>query len=229
MDIQSHRKNASLESKGTSSSEIVSAILKEVSDDKFHFHKMLDIGCGTGNLLSQVKKIKTDIVLYGADYTDFSNLASKGIIFKQVDCNENFSELFDTFDLITTSEVIEHLENGRHFLRQLEKMLTPKGRIIITTPNPESLTSIISFIVKGYHSAFGPKEYPAHINSYTFYELSNIIKETQSLKISNIEYIQNGRIPGTSLKWIQIFPFLKLFKSKRFSDNFLITISKNLP
>lgn len=223
MDIEQHRKNASLVSKGTSSNEIVNAIIDQISKISSPLTNILDIGCGTGDLLLKVKAKFPSLKLNGADYTDFSNLAKYEINFKQVDCNNDFSSQFETYDLITCSEVIEHLENGRHFLRQLMAMLKTNGTLILTTPNTESFTSILSFIIKGYHSAFGPKEYPAHINSFNEYEIRNMVREIRELNFKEIQYIPNGRIPGTSLKWHSFTPF----RSKRLSDNFLVVITKN--
>lgn len=224
MDIQLQRKNASLVSKGTSSNEIVNAIISQIEQISTPFTNILDIGCGTGDLLLKVKAKFPKLELHGADYTDFSGLSNFDINFRQVDCNNDFSSNFQTYDVITCSEVIEHLENGRHFLRQLSKLLNPNGTLILTTPNTESLTSILSFIFKGYHSAFGPKEYPAHINSFSEYEMKNMIREISEIDFFEIHYIPNGRVPGTPLKWHSFTPI----RSKRFSDNFLVVVKKSL-
>jgi SAM-dependent methyltransferase len=41
-----------------------------------------------------------------------------------------------TFDTVICGELIEHLENPYAFLRDLGSLLAPRGRLILTTPNP---------------------------------------------------------------------------------------------
>ncbi|GAB4410919.1 MAG: hypothetical protein OHK0056_14350 [Bacteriovoracaceae bacterium] len=39
------------------------------------------------------------------------------------------------FDLIVCCEVIEHVADGRGFVKVIEDLLTPGGKVMITTPN----------------------------------------------------------------------------------------------
>src|SRR5690606_6456295 len=107
---------------------------------------------------------------------------------------------------------------------ELSKLCTAGGRIVVTTPNNESFSSLLSFALRGYFSAFSPRDYPAHITPVTEYQLRQIIGEHSELKIIQVYYFKNGRVPGTSLKWHRLFPFLG---GKRFADNFAVVIEKN--
>ncbi|OFZ22651.1 MAG: hypothetical protein A2202_01110 [Bdellovibrionales bacterium RIFOXYA1_FULL_36_14] len=226
-ELKQFRKNASLKSIGKSSDLILQAILNELKIlDLQNIHSILDIGCGTGDLLKSLKTIYPYAKLSGVDYTDFSNLGNDGINFYQHDCNQNFPTSLTNYDLIISSEVIEHLENGRHFIREILKMLNWNGTLILSTPNPESITSILSYICRGYHSAFGPNDYPAHINSYTLFELSNILMETKKIQNLSHKYIRNGRIPHSKRLWNDLFP---CFNGKRFSDNYIVIAQNFLP
>jgi 2-polyprenyl-3-methyl-5-hydroxy-6-metoxy-1,4-benzoquinol methylase len=219
-EIDSFRQQASLESAGSSSDAILDNFIKEISKNITDQVSLIDIGCGQGTLLQKVNQICPNASLNGADFTNFKNSPFN---FIQHDCNQNFTDSFSSYDIVVASEVIEHLENPRHFLRELSRITKTGGHILLSTPNPESLTSLISFALRGYHSAFGGKSYPAHITAVAPYDLKNMVNEISDLELTEIKFIQNGRMPGLSLHWRQIFPFLK---GKRFSDNYMAVISK---
>jgi len=48
----------------------------------------------------------------------------------------------DTFDVIIVGEVIEHLGNPQGLFRSASKMLSPNGRLVITSPNPHYLATV---------------------------------------------------------------------------------------
>jgi 2-polyprenyl-3-methyl-5-hydroxy-6-metoxy-1,4-benzoquinol methylase len=221
-NLSQQEKNA-LESQGISDSAIYNSIISElktiVSTDK---KNIADVGCGEGHLLRQVSKTFNDVELSGVDLVEYPN----NNIFKFVkqNFNESFNNLKNSYDIVLAIEVIEHLENPRHFLRELAKILVKDGRLIISTPNPYSYLSLLSYFLKGFHSSFGPKNYPAHITAISTYDLHNMINEIEELELVSTSYISNGRMPGTSLHWQNLFPFLK---GKRFSDNYYCVIKKN--
>lgn len=73
---------------------------------------------------------------------------ASGTTFVERDLNNDFNNLGE-FDLIIAIELIEHLENTAHFLRNIAQCLTPNGTIVITTPNIESGPVRAGFLVTG--------------------------------------------------------------------------------
>jgi cyclopropane fatty-acyl-phospholipid synthase-like methyltransferase len=76
-----------------------------------------------------------------------------GTKFVERDLNQDFSDL-GTFDVIVAIELIEHLENPAHFLRNAVACLASSGELIVTTPNIESGPSRASFLIQGKLSFF---------------------------------------------------------------------------
>jgi SAM-dependent methyltransferase len=68
-------------------------------------------------------------------------------------------EMLESFDCVVGTELIEHLENPRHLIRQCQKVLKPGGILILTTPNIGSALSIAQYIRTGEFRWFTPVNY----------------------------------------------------------------------
>ncbi len=115
----------------------------------------LDIGSGTGNLIRRIRQ-EYKLVSSACDYTDqFMEL--DGIHVDVVDLNHGQLPYPDaSFDLVTFTEVAEHLENYRAIVREVCRILKPGGVVVITTPNVLNMKSRMRFLTTGFWSMFGP-------------------------------------------------------------------------
>jgi SAM-dependent methyltransferase len=101
--------------------------------------RILDVGCGRGwltNLVSVfgetegVDPVESSIVLarkYFSDLTFTCGTASDIVSASD----------FKPYDVVVTSEVIEHITDKDGFLRELKACLTPGGSVAMTTPRKE--------------------------------------------------------------------------------------------
>lgn len=74
----------------------------------------------------------------------------------------------NSFDMVTTIEVIEHVQRDEDFIRNIHRVLKPGGILILTTPNGD----------------FVPNTNPEHVRHYKFNEL----KERIGKYFPNTEY-----------------------------------------
>ena len=102
--------------------------------------KILDIGCGDGTLSWLIYK-KTKSQITGIDLDQLSlEFAKKE--FKKRLAKARFLQASayklpfknNSFDLVVSAEVIEHLSNTKKYLSEIVRVLKPKGKAIITTP-----------------------------------------------------------------------------------------------
>jgi SAM-dependent methyltransferase len=100
---------------------------------------ILEIGCGNGSLLLTLANIGysrlsgTDISTAGA-----KPLSRKGIVFKSANIEKKFP--FDkSFDVIILNQVFEHLLDPKFVLARCKEHISEKGKIIIATPNSDSV------------------------------------------------------------------------------------------
>jgi len=115
----------------------------------------LDIGSGTGKLIHRIQQ-EYDVHSNACDYTDkFMELEDVKVDI--VDLNECKLPYPDNyFDLITFTEVAEHLENYHAIVREAHRILKPEGVLVMTTPNVLNLKSRLRFLTTGFWSMFGP-------------------------------------------------------------------------
>ena len=131
---------------------------------------ILEFGCGSGygsHILADhcqhitAVDISSESILYAQD-----NYKSENLVFKQISNIENHPLEFDddSFDVIISFQVIEHLSNDKAYINQLHRVLKENGKIIIVTPN------------KTYRLYSFQKPWNMyHIKEYNMKELSNTI------------------------------------------------------
>jgi len=103
---------------------------------------VLDVGCATGTLLSELKRRGWQTcgveISPSAEYArSVRSLDVRGMPLEQ----NNFKDA--SFDVILASHFIEHLNDPRRFLQEAYRLLKTGGRLFITTPNISGFQSRI--------------------------------------------------------------------------------------
>lgn len=123
-------------------------------------NKLLDIGCGRGYFLEVAKKRGWQV--YGTEYSQkaIEICINKGFSMNQGKLNENNYSL-EEFDIITSFEVIEHINNPLEEISIIKKLLRKEGLFYCTTPNFNSLSR---YYLKAEYNIIC---YPEHLSYYT--------------------------------------------------------------
>ncbi len=115
--------------------------------------KILDYGCGSGDFLLEILKIRPEYNVFGSDistppegYEDY---------FKFYE-NENLKNINEKFDYITLSHVIEHVEDPEDTFTSLIEILEDNGSIWIATPNSNS------FLINEFGEYARDIDFPRH-------------------------------------------------------------------
>jgi SAM-dependent methyltransferase len=108
--------------------------------------RALDLGAGTGDLAERLQTAGFRVT--AADAVNYFELNSEFVLldFDEPDFDRRFSP---PFDVITSVEVIEHLENPFAFLRGIARLLGENGVAIVTTPNVENVAGRLKFFFSG--------------------------------------------------------------------------------
>ncbi|MEO5357536.1 MAG: class I SAM-dependent methyltransferase [Nitrospirae bacterium YQR-1] len=95
---------------------------------------LLDVGCGNGEFLKDVRDLIGDVALAGADISPYV-IESNRKRFKDMEfyrLNLNDETLPQKFDVVTCMEVVEHCSDYKDSIRRLSEMTA--GELIITVP-----------------------------------------------------------------------------------------------
>ena len=140
----------------------------------------IDLGAGQGAMSARLADHGYKVV--ACDYVDTNFAAHDKVTrFVQIDLNKDFKANFNEIkaDLICAVEIVEHIENPRHFLRQCSELLADSGVIALTTPNIDSPRSKVDFVVEGHFHMFRESSYKSsgHITPISGWQLQKIAEE----------------------------------------------------
>src|SRR5262245_7984899 len=104
---------------------------------------LLEVGCGTGYVLSGVSKACPRLQLAGSEISStglkFASTRVEGALLLQMDARDI---PFDCeFDVIGAFDVLEHIEEDERVLSQMYRAVTPGGGVILTVPQHAFLWS----------------------------------------------------------------------------------------
>lgn len=141
-------------------------------------NNILDVGCGDGYFLTEAAK--RGWVVYGTEYTDeaITVCQGKGINMHKGPISEDTYN-HEFFDILTSFEVIEHLNTPKKEVSIYASILRKGGLAYITTPNFNSISRLV------LASSWNVIAYPEHLCYYTKSSLKKLF-ESEKLKLDSI-------------------------------------------
>lgn len=98
---------------------------------------LLDVGCGNGDFIARMQSFGWSVSGVDPDPAAVTRVRSQGLqVFRGMIADVPVA---NRYDVITVSHVIEHVADPVALLRECRRRLRPKGTLIITTPNINSL------------------------------------------------------------------------------------------
>jgi len=106
---------------------------------------LLDVGCGRGSILAAVRRTFPAMSLAGGELLDaglrFARNKLPGVELYQMDARELPFER--EFDVVTSCDVLEHLDDDASVTRELFSAVKPGGGLIVTVPQHQWLWSAV--------------------------------------------------------------------------------------
>ena len=142
-------------------------------------NRLIDVGSGIGYFLEEAKKRGWEV--YGTEFTDeaIKICSKKGIKMNKGVLNPNNYDSQE-FDVITSFEVIEHINNPQEELARFYRILRKGGLVYCTTPN---FNSLLRYRLKEKYNVLC---YPEHLSYYTPKTLKYVF-EKEGFRTKNIK------------------------------------------
>lgn len=141
--------------------------------------KILDIGVGDGVYEASLEKeIKEKCEFFGVDISIKQMMRAKKLLkeLKVVDLNSQKLPYKDnTFDIVITSELLEHVFYPEKILQEVRRVLKRNGFMLLTFPNSSCLQLRLGLFFKGSSPLLNYPENREHIRFFTYSDIRSLI------------------------------------------------------
>jgi len=163
--------------------------------------KLLDAGCGTGELSENLFNRGFDVIALDLGFESIKRASSRH---REENINFPFvqGDLYRlpyedrSFDAVVTSEIMEHLERPLEALKEAARIVRPGGYIIVSTPCRE----ILRFTLCIHCNKKTPIN--AHLHSFDEKTMETMLKEAgfsvETVKKYSSKYMEYLGLPGLS-------------------------------
>ena len=154
--------------------------------------RLLDIGCGNGYLLEQIAKLRPELELWGLEQAaallQGTQSRQNGPHYIVAGSAVHVPFASSSFDVVTLTEVLEHVKEPVVVLRELTRLLKPEGRLLVTVPNMSAYSPFWQvaerFPIGPLKRILLPWEHPLRTfqpidTAYEFEEIQQVIREAR--------------------------------------------------
>jgi 2-polyprenyl-6-hydroxyphenyl methylase/3-demethylubiquinone-9 3-methyltransferase len=158
---------------------------------------VVDVGCGNGSFLSLFQDRGWD--LYGSDFSASGiEIARRNypkinfFLGNAESLPEDLASRAGQFDVVLSTEVIEHVYNPRGLLKTCNSLLRPGGRLVLTTPYHGYLKNLMLAITGKMDGHFTVLWDHGHIKFWSHKTIRQALTEAC---FTNIAITGAGRLP----------------------------------
>jgi SAM-dependent methyltransferase len=151
-------------------------VLDLVASGDLRGARILDVGAGEGYFARALgERVKQAAGVPAAEVVRACDLFPEQFRYAEVPCDRidvqgTLPYADSSFDAACCIEVVEHVENQFHLVRELHRILKPGGRAVVTTPNVLNLNSRLRVLRTGFGVLFDPlplrKADPVHLGGH---------------------------------------------------------------
>lgn len=137
---------------------------------------ILDFGCGKGEILSEISKLNPNAKLIGVDVSEKALEEARKLFpqaeFRLIKDGEKVPIGDKEVDFIFSSEVIEHIYDTENAISEMNRILKPGGKLLLTTPYHGFLKNILVTLFN-FDKHFDPTG--PHVRFFSKKTLTNLL------------------------------------------------------
>ncbi len=158
---------------------------------------VLDLGCGNGSLSHELAKLGFEV--HGIDRSE-SGIQIARATFPQVqfllgDVEKDLSPdpfQAESFDVVVSTEVVEHLYQPRRLIQNAFRLLKPSGHFIVSTPYHGYVKNVVLALSGKMDNHFTALWDGGHIKFWSRETLSGLLTEKG---FTDLRFVGTGRVP----------------------------------
>lgn len=158
--------------------------------------RLLDVGCGNGYLAGHL--LRRGYAVTGVDLShegiEIARREHKAGRFEVQSVEQDLLACLETdpFDVIVSTEVIEHLYSPQSFVRACFDALRPGGVMILTTPDHNWIKNVLIAVSGRFDRHVDPNFEGGHIK---FFSRATLAQLLESAGFGDLEFGGVGRVP----------------------------------
>jgi 2-polyprenyl-3-methyl-5-hydroxy-6-metoxy-1,4-benzoquinol methylase len=171
--------------------------------------KLLDVGCGEGLFLQLAQKSGWQVS--GIELSPYASKFASKALGTKIYCGQLHEEVFDdnSFDVVTMWHVLEHVEDPKRYLREINRVVKSGGLLVIAVPNVNALVmqSAYRVIRRRKSKLFSVNDKEVHLYHFSQKTLAAYFEKTgfDCLRLSPDYGIV--QFPKKLINWISVIPF----------------------
>ena len=196
--------------------------------------KVLDVGCGDARLSSNLLPLGANVVGFDIHQKALAKAKEKGLKTVLGDLEKPWTFANNQFDIVFLLDVLEHVVDIEHCLKESSRVLKPTGKIIIAFPNHFDLRNRLHIlfgrgIIHWSHQKYEMEAWNyGHVRFLTYSQFTNLLaKFNLSLEIEQFNFMSGGILPSRFLPYF-LKKFLMQFWPNLFSGKFIVRVKQNL-
>lgn len=162
--------------------------------------KVMELGCGAGQFIRQIKAIRPDLTCHGSDISEHALALAKktndGVVY-DLSSEKKLPYEDASFDAVFIFDVLEHVLDPGAIIAETKRVLKPGGVFYAFVPCEGDPLSFWNFLRKCNIGSDLTKMYAGHINRFSKKELVNLVTSF-GFEVKRIRYSEHviGQLLG---------------------------------